>query len=191
MLDARRVRRWLCEHVGMVDRLVLVNGLPASGKTTLAMDLAAHLSVPLVSKDAIKEALAGAVPAVPASSLGAIAMETAWSLVAEVPGTVIMESWWFRQRDLHLVKAGLDRCCAAVVVEIWCDVPADVARRRYEARRRHAVHDARRLAGSWDEWAARAEPLGVGLTLRVSTDGPVEIHRVATGVLRAMDGHDF
>ncbi len=176
----------------MVDRLVLVNGLPGSGKTTLATALAAFLSVPLVSKDAIKEALAGAVPAVPASSLGAIAMETAWSLVAEVPGTVLLESWWFRQRDLHFVKAALDRCYAAVVVELWCDVPPHIARRRFEARRRHAVHqDARRLADSWDEWAASAEPLGVGLTLRVPTVEPVAVPTLATDLLQAMDGHAF
>jgi predicted kinase len=56
----------------MVDRLVLVNGLPGSGKTTLASQLAAHLSVPWVSKDSVKELLADAFPAAAVSSLGPI-----------------------------------------------------------------------------------------------------------------------
>ena len=90
----------------VADRLVLVNGLPGAGKTTLAAALAAELAVPLVSKDALKEMLADAYPAVPLSSFGPIAMETAWRLAAEMPGTVILESWWFRPRDLAFVKAG-------------------------------------------------------------------------------------
>jgi predicted kinase len=168
----------------MVDRLVLVNGLPASGKTTLASQLAAHLSTPLVSKDSIKELLAEAFPAAATVSLGRIAMETAWSVVAEMPGTVILESWWFKPRDLGFVKAGVERCCAAMVVEIWCEVPADTARQRFQARNRHTVHqDARRSASCWEDWVARAEPLDVGLTLRVRTDRPVDVGAVAAAVL--------
>ena len=171
----------------VADRLVLVNGLPGAGKTTLAAALAAELAVPLVSKDALKEMLADAYPAVPVSSFGPIAMETAWRLAAEMPGTVILESWWFRPRDLTFVKAGLERCCAAMVVEIWCDLPIDLARRRFEARVRHAVH--RGAAASWAEWSAQAGPLDVGLTLRVRTDRPVDVAALATSVLAIAGGN--
>lgn len=71
----------------MADHLVLVNGLPGAGKSTLAADLAPAL-----------------------------------------PGLVVVESWWFRPRDLGYVRAGLDRCSATAVVEIWCDVPSALAR---------------------------------------------------------------
>ncbi|MDQ1534024.1 MAG: hypothetical protein QOF28_1785, partial [Actinomycetota bacterium] len=40
---------------------VVITGLPAAGKTTLAVPLAEALGVPLISKDAIKEALFAAV----------------------------------------------------------------------------------------------------------------------------------
>ncbi len=42
---------------GQLPTLVLVTGAPGSGKTTLAMPLARHLGLPLITKDTIKEAL--------------------------------------------------------------------------------------------------------------------------------------
>src|ERR1700730_7917597 len=41
--------------------VVLVDGQPASGKTTLARHLAGHLGLPMISRDAITEALADAL----------------------------------------------------------------------------------------------------------------------------------
>jgi predicted kinase len=187
--DAVRIERGSRQNrhgniASMVDRLVLVNGLPASGKTTLSLQLAAHLAVPCVSKDSIMELLGGAFPAAAASSLGRIAMQTAWGLVAAMPGTVILESWWFKHRDLDLVKDDLGNCCASAVVEVWCDVPADLARQRFVRRNRPAPYqDAQRLARNWPDWASRAEPLGVGLTVRVRTDQPVDVEAVAAAVM--------
>ncbi|MEU7907494.1 hypothetical protein [Actinoplanes sp. NPDC049118] len=64
-------------------------------------------------------------------------------------------------------------------MEIWCDVPADLALDRYRRRRRAPLHeDDRRLTDSWPRWAAEAEPLGVGRTFPVRTDEPVDIDRL-------------
>ena len=53
-------------RAAMADRpaqpvLIVVSGAPGSGKTTLARRIAAELTLPLISKDAIKESLADAV----------------------------------------------------------------------------------------------------------------------------------
>ena len=46
----------------LTNGFVVVSGLPASGKTTLARQLADELNAPLISKDEIKEAMATAIP---------------------------------------------------------------------------------------------------------------------------------
>jgi predicted kinase len=163
----------------MADLLIMVNGLPGSGKTTLATRLADRLAVPLISKDALKQALSTVVPAARPATLGAIAMDAAWGLVADLPGAVVLESWCFKPRDLPHVVAGLRRCANPAVTEVWCDVPADVARERYAARLRPSPYeDARHLFERWPDWAARAEPLGVGPVVRVDTRAEIPIDAV-------------
>lgn len=173
----------------MAERVILVNGLPGSGKTTLAAALGVALGVPVISKDAVKEALYAAVPTAPPGGLGAIAMAAAWSLAADATGTVVLESWWFRPRDLGYTEAAWRRSGEPELVEVWCDVPADVARARVVARVRDAMYeDAQRLATVWDDWARRAEPLAIGAVVRVDTSSEVDIAGLAA-MLAARRGH--
>jgi predicted kinase len=169
-----------------VIELVLVNGLPGSGKTTLATGLAAVLDVPLISKDAIKEAVAGVVPTAPGPALGMAASEMMWTLAAAIPGGVLLESWWFRPRDLRFVEAGLRRCKPQRAVEVWCDVPAHVAKGRYARRRRHPIHDdPNRLVDAWPRWEAEAQPLGIAPVVPVNTRGSVDLAEVAARIAEA------
>jgi predicted kinase len=165
--------------------LVLVNGLPGSGKTTLATGLAPVLGAPLISKDAIKEAVAEVVPAAAGQALGMATGEMMWTLAAAMSGDVMLESWWFKPRDLHFVEAGLRRCRPVSVVEVWCEVPAHVAKGRYAARQRHRIHDdSHQLAEAWPRWEAEAEPLGVAPVVRVDTRGAVDLVDVADRIAK-------
>ena len=168
--------------------VILVNGLPGAGKTTVATALAGELAAVLLSKDAIKEALATVLPdSVVDRDLGVVAIEAAWNLAGRLPGVVVVESWWFRPRDLRFVDAELRAVGAARAVEVWCDVPAAVARGRYAMRVRSALHDdARRLAEDWDEWAARAEPLALTPVVKVDTSRPVDLDSLAHAVRREL-----
>lgn len=174
----------------MASGLVLVNGVPGCGKSTLATPLARELNALLVAKDAIKEALVGAVDG-PAAlpGLGAVAMQRAWVLAAAAPGLAVVDSWWFRPRDLQHARHGLAMVDAPAVVEVWCHAAIALARHRYISRIWHAVHDdGRRLAEDWERWAQIGKPLGLAPVVAVDTTGEVDVAAVAAAVRAELAG---
>ena len=165
----------------MASVAILVNGLPGSGKTTLSATLAGVLGCPLLATDPIKEALADlAGPMIAPEALGTIAMDTVWSMAAEVEAGVVVDSFWHRPRDLELARAGGARAGSPRTLEVWCDVDPDVALQRVVDRLaaggRHPAHGTvESTRASWAEWAEAAAPLGEWPVLRVDTSTPVDV----------------
>lgn len=157
---------------------VLVHGVPGSGKSTLARRLAQELQVPLIRKDAIKEAFGDALPGADSRELGAGASQATWAVLGESPVGGVVESWWW-PHDRERVRVGLTRAGfdPAQVFEVYCDVPIELAaardRARWEAGERHTVH--RRVTD--EEWrdavTPAAAPLGLGPVHRIDTSVPV------------------
>ena len=174
----------------MAASLILVNGLPGSGKTTLSRQLGGILQLPVISKDVLKEALADtAGGSVSGGRLGQIASDTMWQLAAAVPGAAVVESWWYRPRDLEHARRGAALSGAPAITEIWCDVRAETARARYERRVRQPIHtmDAATVDATWADWSEHAAPLDLGTTVRVDTEAAVDLAGLADLIRAAVE----
>jgi predicted kinase len=168
-----------------VTPLVVVTGVPGSGKSSLAWALADRLRCPFVSLDEIKEELAEGAEHTPLDWLRYDAEAELVRRVEAAAGEAVIDIWIAPRRDTERVAALLkpwwDR-----MVEVRCQVPAEVAVGRYVERHREWPHlppDTETLDRIRDA-VARPEPLGAPRTVLVDTTRPVVIGEVATAVRR-------
>lgn len=169
--------------------MVLVNGLPGAGKSTLSRELGPLLGATILIKDAIKEALADAVGLETFSTarLGAVTMETVWLLASQEPDLVLVDTFVYPQRNLVHLQDGLRVAGVQQIVEVWCDVPIELAWQRYLARQRHPVHpQGPAIKKHWWSSATDFAPMALGPVIRVDTSVAVDVSMVAADVRAAL-----
>ena len=103
--------------------VILINGIPASGKSTVTRQLSAAFNLPQLTIDGIKEPFMACFTGIDRSfnrQLGCAAYEVIWSIVGQSPAGCIwlIDAWFgFQPRDTLqqlLQQAGVEK-----VLEVW------------------------------------------------------------------------
>jgi deoxyadenosine/deoxycytidine kinase len=166
---------------------VVVSGLVASGKTAVAQPLAHALGIPLISKDAIKEALFDALwfGGWAWSKTLSRAADAAMVRAAQDLDGAVLDNFWYADTVGKLL-APLPR----PMVEVFCRCDPDVAFERFRRRDRHPGHADDERSGELQRKAfldrSKKLPLEVlGPVVEVDTEGPADLASVAARVLEA------
>lgn len=131
-----------------MSHLILLNGLPASGKSAFGRRLSNHLGIPLVSKDDFKELLGeqlGQLNAETSKLYGKIAYDLLIKTINAVllsGGSCIVDSI-FRQEDEQVFSEIIKRHSATPIqIQFMCDGETLFQRfvQRFAAGERHPVH---------------------------------------------------
>lgn len=158
--------------------IILVTGVPASGKSTLSRLLADTLQLPILSKDVVKEALHDSLGTADPVAVSQASAEVIWRLLPHFPAGAIVDMWLDPVRDAGVAADGLRRAGTSTdAVEIQCRCPGDVAVDRYRHRPRSPAHrgpDPQTLARIQDS-AGRISPTGIGPFLAVDSTKPFVI----------------
>lgn len=171
-------------------QLVVVSGLPGSGKTTVGRALSRGLSLPLVDKDDILEALfdgLGCEDRDQRELLSRASDEVLFRL-AGASSKAVLVNWWN-----HDTSPGRLHEIADSLVEVFCDCPLGVAAGRFTARERHPGHLDRLRTSEEHEDGIRVlrdsyrGPLALGgLLVTVDTSRPVDIEVLLEDVRAAL-----
>jgi predicted kinase len=169
----------------MARRLVVMSGLPAAGKSTLARALAEALGWPMVCKDAlllvIYEAM-GFGAGEPGLSLrvGNAAWAVFWMQARTFPAAILDTNLKPTSTYEMAQLAALD----ARMIEIACLCPPALAQQRYAAR---AAYAAQRTAVLTDARVAEYQgSLGIEDRIEVDTTAPVDVAALAAEVRRRL-----
>ncbi len=180
-----------------MKRVLLVNGVPASGKSTVgrlllpALVAAGANPVPL-ALDTVKEGLFAEIGTGDRAHnrlLGRASYHAIFNAVAAFPDGLlpVVDAWHgFLPRSVlagHLARARID-----LAVEVWVAVAPATAAERYRARaaERHAGHLPASYADELFVLAGSARPMGVGPMIEVAGDAPLHPH-VAEDLVELLD----
>jgi len=159
-------------------QVVLVNGIPASGKSTLTQAISSRLNLPVLTLDAVKEPFMSSFAPVDRQrnrQLGCAAYQAIWKIVGQAPaGCVYLIDAWFGFQPKSVLEQGLATAGAGRALELWLDISPDEAVSRYQARlsNRMPGHPGAEYLPELRRLAEQAQPMAVGPVLRMDAADP-------------------
>jgi glucokinase len=164
-----------------MKRALLVNGVPASGKSTVARAVSQAEGWPLFTLDTVKEAFfahLGTGDRDYNRLLGKASYQAIFAVIADCPDetTAVIDAWFgFQPPEIlteHLARAGI-----AQTAEIWCHAPGPIVGERYRARlaERHDGHLGESYVPELIALADSAKPLGPYPLFEIDTTRPLDL----------------
>jgi glucokinase len=161
--------------------VVLVNGVPASGKSSVARALADTTGWPILTLDTIKNPFLATLP--PGDrlfnrTLGRASYAAIFDLVADAPaGSCFIIDAWFGFQPLDLLEAGLARAAVTDLAEVWCHAPPQTVGERYAARLavRPVGHPGAEYVPELITLAEQAKPTGLASCYDLDTTKALDL----------------
>jgi glucokinase len=156
-------------------QLVMVNGIPASGKSRLSHALSQRTGWPILALDTVKNPFLAHIEGVDRlfnRTLGKASYQAIFSIIRDAPeGSTFIVDAWFGFQPFELLQEHIAMAGITAVAEIWCHAPADVLAARYAARldERLPGHPGAAYIPELIELAGRAQPCRIGPLLDIDT----------------------
>lgn len=171
-------------------RVVLVNGVPASGKSRLARALSHRTGWPVLSLDGIKNPFLEHIGPVDRDfnrMLGKASYQAIWSFIAEAPaGSVFIIDAWFGFQPKAQLESYINAARIEYVAELWCKVPGSVAGARYASRLQDRLpgHPGAEYVPELIALADRAGPMSCGAVMTIDTTREPDMEAIMSWVLQ-------
>lgn len=165
--------------------VILVNGIPASGKSTVTRELSGYFGVPSLTIDGIKEPFMAKFDTIDRPfnrQLGCAAYEVIWSIIGQAPASCvwIVDAWFgFQPKEnlqRYLREAGVEQ-----VLEIWNQISPELAVSRYAVRlnTRKVGHPGEEYLPELALLAEKADSMALGPVFTLNQDAlPMNLQRL-------------
>lgn len=165
-------------------RVILVNGIPASGKSSLAVELSAQTGWLSLSLDGVKNPFLQRLEGVDRAfnrKLGQASYQVIWSIIGDAPqGSSFIVDAWFGFQPKEVLKTYLAQAGVTKVLEIWCQISPDSAGARYQARLgdRLPGHLGAEYIPELKVLAEKAQPMELGPVYYSDQERPADIYAI-------------
>lgn len=156
-------------------RVLMVNGIPASGKSRLSHAVSNATGWPVLALDTVKNPFLEHIDGVDRlfnRTLGKASYKAIWSIIRDAPdGSTFIVDAWFGFQPVALLHEHIAMSGVTDIAEVWCHAPGETLAERYALRLNERLpgHPGASYIPELIELAERAEPSQVGPVFDVDT----------------------